>query len=91
MAVTYVKATVESEKLRRLELREKIIRHWVSFPTKIDKLLSLWLGGGAESTIRGGPNSTLGGPRATPKVYKLTPMLITPNYFSTFIYLSNDL
>ena len=39
MAVTYVKATVESEKLRRLELREKIIRHWVSFPTKVDKFL----------------------------------------------------
>ena len=32
---------------------------------------------GAESSIEGAELS-IGGPRATPKVYKLTPVLITP-------------
>ena len=34
-------------------------------------------GGGAESAIGGGGELNIGGPRATPKVYKLTPMLPT--------------
>ena len=53
-AVTYVKATVESGKLKRLELREKIIRHWVSFHTKIDKFFYNCDWGGREHHWGGG-------------------------------------
>ena len=69
-----VKATVESGKLRRLELREKIIRHWVTFPTKIDKFYHCDWGGGPRAPLGG--RTQHWGPRATPKVYKLTPMHI---------------
>ena len=46
------------------EVRKSEKKHW---------------GGGPRATLRG-PNSALGGPRATPKVYKLTPVVL--RYFS---------
>ena len=47
----------------------------MSFPTKIEKFLITDWGGGGESTIEGAELS-IGGARATPKVYKLTPLKI---------------
>ena len=64
-SVTYVKATVESGKLRRLELR-KISAIGCHFPPKSISFYNCDWGGGGESTI-GGPNLTLGGAEGHPK------------------------
>ena len=48
----YVKATVKSGKLRRLELREKIFAIWCHFPPKSVSFITVI--GGAENTIGGG-------------------------------------
>ena len=74
MAVTCVKATVESGKLRRLELREKNYPPLGVISHQNRQVCITVIGGGARAPLGGRTQHWGGGARATPKVYKLTPM-----------------